>query len=171
MVAENLNLGLFSSAIGSIYFPLLLLIILLIFVYLIMREVRVMKTVNKRLELELDRKKLEIISEDVRRKKSGFGLMLLSLDKEKLDELKTAEIDVAGLEKDIYTFEALIDSKMKITPLKSILLKIEQPSQWDFSEVDLPPRNRSSLNVRLMTENGGSRWSERVTLRNRSSAS
>ena len=113
MVAENLNLGLFSSAIGSIYFPLLLLIILLIFVYLIMREVRVMKTVNRRLELELDRKKLEIISDDVKRKKSGFGLMLLSLDKEKLDELKTAEIDVAGLEKDIYTFEALIDSKMK----------------------------------------------------------
>ena len=81
-------------------------------IYLIVREFRLMKTVNKRLEMELDKQKLELIAEDIQgRGKGDLGLMLMTLDQ--LKEIKDVTEDVATLERDCLALETAVETRMR----------------------------------------------------------
>ena len=89
-------------------------LIVLVFgiIYLIVREFRLMKTVNKRLEMELDKQKLKLISQDMEdRKKGDMGLMMLTLDQFK--DIKDMSKDVATLERDYLALETTVNTRMK----------------------------------------------------------
>ena len=91
-----------------------MIFIVLVFavIYLIVREFRLMKTVNKRLEMELDKQKLELIAEDMQgRRKGDLGLMLMTLDQ--LKEIKDVAEDVATLERDSLALETAVDTRMR----------------------------------------------------------
>ncbi len=91
-----------------------MIFIVLVFavIYLIVREFRLMKTVNKRLEMELDKQKLELIAEDMQgRRKGDLGLMLMTLDQ--LKEIKDVAEDVATLERDSLALETAVETRMR----------------------------------------------------------
>ena len=89
-----------------------LIVLMFGIIYLIVREFRLMKTVNKRLEMELDKQKLKLISQDMEdRKKGDMGLMMLTLDQFK--DIKDMSKDVATLERDYLALETTVNTRMK----------------------------------------------------------
>jgi hypothetical protein len=81
----------------------------LFFVYLILRELRLMKTNSRKMELELDREKLKLLQQDVLSK--GYPFTRLSSDQ--LSSLKQIDEENFLLETDIFAREKAVESRLK----------------------------------------------------------
>ncbi len=92
---------------GLIGIAVLLIIVLMI--YLIMREIRLMRTNTRKLELELERDKLQILRED----NASSVQPALRLTPEQISTLKEIEESNNALETDIFMKQKTIDGRLK----------------------------------------------------------
>ncbi|MBU6998096.1 MAG: hypothetical protein HXS41_04520 [Theionarchaea archaeon] len=81
----------------------------LIFVYLIIREFRLMRTDARKMEIELDREKLKLLQQDVLSK----GYPFTRMTSEQLDHLKEIDEQNFVLETDIFAREKAVESRLK----------------------------------------------------------
>ena len=92
---------------GLIGIAVLLIIVLMI--YLIMREIRLMRTNTRKLELELERDKLQILRED----NASSVQPALRLTPEQISTLKEIEESNIALETEIFMKQKTIDGRLK----------------------------------------------------------
>lgn len=92
---------------GLIGIAVLLIIVLMI--YLIMREIRLMRTNTRKLELELERDKLQILRED----NASSVQPALRLTPEQISTLKDIEESNIALETEIFMKQKTIDGRLK----------------------------------------------------------
>ncbi|MBU7015230.1 MAG: hypothetical protein HXS52_10440 [Theionarchaea archaeon] len=85
------------------------ILVALIFVYLIIREFRLMKTDARKMEIELDREKLKLLQQDVLSK----GYPFTRMTSEQLNYLKEIDEQNFVLETDIYAREKSAESRLK----------------------------------------------------------
>ena len=81
----------------------------IVFFYLIVREIRLMRTNNRKLELELERDKLSILKQDT----STQGPSMLRLDEKELTSMRTLEDINVTLESDIFVKQKLVEGRIK----------------------------------------------------------
>jgi len=81
----------------------------IVFIFLIVREIRLMKTNNRRLELELEREKLGILKED----SSTKGPSLLRISEDKLSSMRELEDLNASLQSDIFVKQKLVEGRIQ----------------------------------------------------------
>lgn len=77
-------------------------------IYLIVREIRIMKTANRTTELELEKDKLKLLKQHEESKVFSFT----RLSKEQTAEIKNVEDDNTSLETNIYAKEKLIETRL-----------------------------------------------------------
>jgi len=77
-------------------------------VYLMIREVRLMKTTNRKIELELEKDKLKLLQQHADAKNFPFT----RLSPEQTAEIKAVEDENTGLETGIYAKEKLIENRL-----------------------------------------------------------
>jgi len=102
---------------------------IIVFIYLIVREIRLMKTNNRKLELELEREKLSILSQD-----SGVkGPSMLRLNDDQLGSLRDIEDINASLDKGLFVKQRVVEgriqkleSMVKSEKLDRMLAKIQE---------------------------------------------
>jgi hypothetical protein len=106
-----------------------IIILVLFFFYLFLREVRLMKTHTKRMELELDREKLKLLQQDMLSKGHPFT----RLSTEQLDALRSVDEENFFLETDIFAREKMVEGRLKrledyvkLAKLEKLLRKIEK---------------------------------------------
>jgi hypothetical protein len=90
-----------------IYF--LLFIAVMVIIYFIVREFRIMQTSNRQMELELEREKLELIQKDISMKVAPFT----KLSAEQVGGLRVVEEDINKLDTDIYAKEKEVEARLK----------------------------------------------------------
>jgi hypothetical protein len=83
--------------------------IALLFVYIILREIRLMKTDARKMEIELDRDKLKLLQQDV----LSRGYPFTRMTSEQLDHLKEIDEQNFMLETDIFAREKSVESRLK----------------------------------------------------------
>jgi hypothetical protein len=83
--------------------------IALIFVYIILREIRLMKTDARKMEIELDREKLKLLQQDV----LSRGYPFTRMTSEQLNNLKEIDEQNFVLETDIFAQEKSVESRLK----------------------------------------------------------
>lgn len=83
--------------------------IALIFVYIILREIRLMKTDARKMEIELDRDKLKLLQQDV----LSRGYPFTRMTSEQLNNLKEIDEQNFVLETDIFAQEKSVESRLK----------------------------------------------------------
>jgi len=101
----------------------------IVFMYLIVREVRLMRTNNRKLELELEREKLSVLRQDTGTK----GPSLIQLTDEQLDSLREID-DINGtLNKSLFVKQKLVHGRIqklenlvKTEKLDRMLTKIQE---------------------------------------------
>ncbi|PWR71380.1 hypothetical protein [Methanospirillum lacunae] len=81
----------------------------IVFIFLIVREIRLMKTNNRKLELELEREKLSILKED----SSTKGPSLLRISEDKLSSMREIEDLNAALQSDIFVKQKLVEGRIQ----------------------------------------------------------
>lgn len=84
-------------------------IVILFFIYLIIREFRLMRTDARKIQVELDREKLKVLQQDMLSK--GYPFTRLSQDQ--LTHLKEIDEENFMLETDIYAREKTVESRLK----------------------------------------------------------
>lgn len=101
----------------------------LLFVYVILREFRLMRTDTRKAELELDREKLKLLQQDILAK----GYPFTRLSQEQLNSLKELDEENVILETDIYAREKIVEGRLrrlenyvKLTKLENLLEKIRK---------------------------------------------
>ncbi len=101
----------------------------MVVVYLIVREIRIMKTANRTVELELEKDKLKLLREH----EASKGFPFTRLSHEQTAEIKTVEDDNTNLETGIFAKEKLIESRLtrlehlvKTRKLDNLLGNIQQ---------------------------------------------
>lgn len=101
----------------------------LLFVYIILREFRLMRTDTRKAELELDREKLKLLQQDILAK----GYPFTRLSQEQLNSLKELDEENVILETDIYAREKIVEGRLrrlenyvKLTKLENLLEKIRK---------------------------------------------
>ena len=77
-------------------------------IYLIVREIRIMKTANRTIELELEKDKLKLLKAHEESKVFSFT----RLSTEQTAEIKNVEDDNTSLETNIYAKEKLIETRL-----------------------------------------------------------
>ena len=77
-------------------------------IYLIIREIRIMKTANRTIELELEKDKLKLLKAHEESKVFSFT----RLSTEQTAEIKNVEDDNTSLETNIYAKEKLIETRL-----------------------------------------------------------
>ena len=85
-----------------------LVVLGIMFVYLIVREIRIMKTANRSVELELERDKLKLLQQHEASKVFSFT----RLTPEQTAELRKVEDGNAELETTIYAKEKLLEIRL-----------------------------------------------------------
>ncbi|MDD1730053.1 MAG: hypothetical protein LUQ50_13410 [Methanospirillum sp.] len=80
-----------------------------VFIFLIVREIRLMRTNNRKLELELEREKLSILKQDT----SSQGPSMLRLGEDKLTSMRELEDINVSLESDIFVKQKLVEGRIK----------------------------------------------------------
>ncbi|MBU7024047.1 MAG: hypothetical protein HXS40_07745 [Theionarchaea archaeon] len=83
--------------------------IALIFVYIILREIRLMRTDARKMEVELDRDKLKLLQQDV----LSRGYPFTRMTSEQLNHLKEIDEQNFMLETDIFAREKSVESRLK----------------------------------------------------------
>jgi hypothetical protein len=81
----------------------------IVFLYLIVREIRLMRTNNRKLELELERDKLSILKQDT----GAQGPSMLRLGEEQLSSMRSLEDINETLESDIFVKQKLVEGRIK----------------------------------------------------------
>ena len=76
--------------------------------YLMLREVRLMKTVNRKVELDLERDKLKLLQQHAEAKNFPFT----RLSPEQTAEIRSVEDENTGLETGIFAKEKLIETRL-----------------------------------------------------------
>lgn len=77
--------------------------------YLIVRELRLMRTSPRKLELELEKEKLAILREDI----GSRGYPFTRMSSEQLESLKQVDEENFVLETNIYAREKMVESRLK----------------------------------------------------------
>jgi flagellar biosynthesis/type III secretory pathway M-ring protein FliF/YscJ len=85
-----------------------LVVLGMVIVYLIVREIRIMKTANRTTELELEKEKLKLLKQHEESKVFSFT----RLSPEQTAEIRTVEDDNTSLETTIYAKEKLIETRL-----------------------------------------------------------
>lgn len=86
-----------------------IIFIALIFVYIILREIRLMKTDARKMEIELDREKLKVLQQDM----LSRGYPFTRMTSEQLNHLKEIDDQNVMLETDIFAQEKSVESRLK----------------------------------------------------------
>ncbi|MHB8163294.1 MAG: hypothetical protein ACYDDV_02975 [Methanoregula sp.] len=86
----------------------ILVVLAMVVIYLIVREIRIMKTANRTVELELEKDKLKLLKQHEESKAFPFT----RLSPEQTAEIKTVEDDNAGIETNIFAKEKLIETRL-----------------------------------------------------------
>jgi flagellar biosynthesis/type III secretory pathway M-ring protein FliF/YscJ len=86
----------------------ILVVLAMVIVYLIVREIRIMKTANRTIELELEKDKLKLLKQHEESKTFSFT----RLSPEQTAEIKNVEDDNTSLETNIYAKEKLIETRL-----------------------------------------------------------
>ena len=86
----------------------ILVVLAMAIVYLIVREIRIMKTANRTTELELEKDKLKLLKQHEESKVFAFT----RLSQEQTAEIKNVEDDNTSLETNIYAKEKLIETRL-----------------------------------------------------------
>jgi len=81
----------------------------IVFIFLIIREIRLMRTNSRKLELELEREKLSILKQDT----STKGPSMLRLGEEKISSMRDLEDVNINLESDIFVKQKLVEGRIK----------------------------------------------------------
>jgi hypothetical protein len=84
-------------------------LLILFFIYLIVREFRLMRTDARKIQVELDREKLKILQQDMLSK----GYPFTRMSQEQLSHLKQIDEENFMLETDIYAREKSVESRLK----------------------------------------------------------
>ena len=85
------------------------LLVIVIMIYLIMREIRLMRTNTRKLELELERDKLQILKQDT----AASVQPALRLTSDQISTLKDIEESNIALETDIFMKQNTIEGRLK----------------------------------------------------------
>jgi flagellar biosynthesis/type III secretory pathway M-ring protein FliF/YscJ len=85
-----------------------LVVLAMVIVYLIVREIRIMKTANRTVELELEKDKLKLLQQHEVSKVFSFT----RLSPEQTAEIKTVEDENMSLETNIFAKEKLIETRL-----------------------------------------------------------
>lgn len=93
----------------------LLLVLGMVIMYLIIREIRIMRTSNRKTELELEKDKLALLEKHEAQK--GFPFTRLSADQ--IAAIKQVEDENAALETAIFAKEKLLE--IRLTKLENIV--------------------------------------------------
>jgi hypothetical protein len=80
----------------------------MVVIYLIVREIRIMKTANRTIELELEKDKLKLLKQHEESKVFSFT----RLSTEQTADIKKVEDDNTSLETNIYAKEKLIETRL-----------------------------------------------------------
>ncbi|MDP3395683.1 MAG: hypothetical protein Q8S57_03295 [Methanoregula sp.] len=86
----------------------ILIVLAMLIIYLIIREIRIMKTANRTTELELEKDKLKLLKAHEESKVFSFT----RLSAEQTAEIKNVEDDNTSLETNIYAKEKLIETRL-----------------------------------------------------------
>ncbi len=86
----------------------ILVVLAMVVIYLIIREIRIMKTANRTIELELEKDKLKLLKQHEESKVFSFT----RLSTEQTAEIKKVEDDNTSLETNIYAKEKLIETRL-----------------------------------------------------------
>ena len=86
----------------------ILVVLAMVIVYLIVREIRIMKTANRTIELELEKDKLKLLKQHEDSKTFSFT----RLSPEQIAGIKAVEDDNADLETNIYAKEKLVETRL-----------------------------------------------------------
>ncbi len=87
-----------------------IILLVLFFIYLIIREFRLMKTDARKMELELDRDKLKLLQQDML---STRAYPFFRLSSEQLSSLKHIEEENFALETNIFAKEKTVEARLK----------------------------------------------------------
>lgn len=105
------------------------ILLVLFFIYLFVREIRLMKTHTRKMELELDKEKLKLLQQDMLSK----GYPFTRLSPEQLSSLKEVDEENFLLETDIFAREKAVESRLKrlenyvkLKKLEKLLEKIKK---------------------------------------------
>lgn len=85
------------------------LLVIFIMIYLVIREIRLMKTHTRKLELELERDKLQVLKQDV----ASAIQPSLRLSSDQIASLKEIEESNIALETDIFMKQKTIEGRLK----------------------------------------------------------
>lgn len=85
------------------------LLVIVMMIYLIMREIRLMRTNTRKLELELERDKLQILKQDT----AASVQPALRLTSDQISSLKEIEESNIALETDIFMKQKTIEGRLK----------------------------------------------------------
>ena len=86
----------------------ILILLGMVIVYLVIREIRIMKTANRSLELELERDKLKLLQQHEAQK----GLPFTRLSVEQTAAIRQVEDENESLETRVYAKEKLLETRM-----------------------------------------------------------
>ncbi|HEX3002495.1 MAG TPA: hypothetical protein VHN82_09075 [Methanoregula sp.] len=86
----------------------LLVVLGMVVVYLIIREIRIMKTSNRAIELELEKDKLKLLQQHEAKKSFPFT----RLSAEQTDGIRRVEEENTALETTIYAKEKLLETRL-----------------------------------------------------------
>jgi hypothetical protein len=106
-----------------------IILLILFFIYLFLREIRLMRTHTRKMELELDREKLKLLQQDMFSKGHPFT----RLSSEQMHALKEVDEENFLLETDIFAREKAVESRLKrlenyvkLQKLENLLKKIKK---------------------------------------------
>ena len=80
----------------------------MIIFYLIVREIRLMRTGTRKLELEVEKEKLDLIRQDMKPSEHPFA----RLSSEQLLPLQTLETELTGLSNEVFAKERLVEGRL-----------------------------------------------------------
>jgi len=86
----------------------ILVVLGMVVIYLIIREVRIMKTANRTIELELEKDKLKLLQQHEAQKTFPFT----RLSQEQIGEIRQVEDEITTLETNIYAKEKLLETRL-----------------------------------------------------------
>ena len=86
----------------------LLVVLGMIVIYLIIREVRIMKTANRTIELELEKDKLKLLQQHEAAKTFPFT----RLSSEQIGDIRKVEDEIGVLETNIFAKEKLLETRL-----------------------------------------------------------
>ena len=105
-----------------------ILLVVLFFIYLFLREFRLMKTEPRKAEVELDREKLKLLQQDMVSK----GYPFTRMTQEQMSSLKEIDEENFLLETDIFAREKTVEGRLKrlenyvkLAKLEKLLEKIQ----------------------------------------------